>query len=221
MPDSIIFAIDAESTFWLQGRKYRVGEQGMRALKLIAQMVEASDRESGKPSCLLPYRARARDVVQAPQRALLVYVAEKVTNPAVQRAAIWLRGRCRGSLGTAALARLWISADVGLRKEITRAFKRMEAWDYLRVIETSDPNPRIRRLANQSTRRPFGVRLARFLARIKHREVRRPAPLFLSDNCDPTGGRPAKPQCHIRRILEHIRWLVRTPVDREEPEHSR
>jgi hypothetical protein len=221
MPDAIIFAIDAESTFWLQGRKYRVGEQGMRALKLIALMVEASDRGTRSPSCLLSYRARARDVVQSPPRALLVYVAEKATNPAVQRAAIWLRGRCRGSLGTATLARLWMSADVGLRKEITRAFKRMEAWDYLRVIETSDPNLRIRRLANQPTPRAFPVRLARFLACIKRREVGRSAPLFLSDVCDPTGGRPAKPDWLIRRILEHIRWLVRAPVERDEPEHSR
>jgi hypothetical protein len=213
MPDSIIFAIDAESTFWLQRRKYGVGEQGMCALKLIALMVEASDRESGKPSCLLSYRARAREVVQSPPRALLVYVAGEATNPAVQRAAIWLRGRCRGSLGTASLARLWTSADVGLRKEITRAFKRMEAWDYLRVIETSEPNPRIRRLATQSTRRAFAVRLARFLARIKRREVGHPAPLFISDECDPTGGRPARPRWYIRRILEHIRWLVRSPEE--------
>ncbi len=134
-------------------------------------MVEESDRGTRSPSCLLPYRPMVREMMQSPPRALLIYVAATATNPTVQRAAIWLRGRCRGSLGTATLARLWMSADVGLRKEVTRAFKRMEAWDYLRVIETSDPNPRIRRLANQPTPRAFPVRLARFLARIKRREA--------------------------------------------------
>jgi hypothetical protein len=213
MPDSIIFALDVESTFWLQGRKFRVGEQGMRALKLITLMIEASDRESGKRGCLLSYRPRVRELLQSPPRALLVYVAEQATIPAVQRAAIWLRGRCRGSLGTVTLARLWIADDVGLRKEITRALKRMEAWDYLRAIETSDPIPRIRRMAQKPMRRAFAVRLARFLARIKRHDVGHPVPLFLSDDCDPSAGLPAKPGWLIRRILEHIRWLVRSPAE--------
>jgi hypothetical protein len=213
MTDTIISALDAKSTFWLQGRRYGVGDGGMRALKLIALLVDASERESSAPCVFISYRRQVRECLFPAPRALLVYVAEQATNPAVRRIAVWLRGRCRGNLGAATLARLWQTDDIGVRKEITRALKRMDAWDYLRVIETVDPNPRIRRIAHPPTRRAFAVRLARFLARIGRHEIGQPAPLVISENCDPGGGRPAKPGWFIRRILEHIRWLVRAPVD--------
>ncbi len=178
-------------------------------------MVNASERESSTPGGLIPYRRQVRECLFPAPRALLVYVAEQATNPAVRRIAVWLRGRCRGNLGAATLAQLWQTDDVGVRKEITRALKRMGAWDYLRVIETADPNPRIRRIAQPPTRRAFSVRLARFLTRIGRHEAGLPAPLLVSENCEPGAGRPAKSGLFIRRILEHIRWLVRAPVDHQ------
>jgi hypothetical protein len=216
MLESIVAALDAESTFWLQGRRYGVGDEGRHALKLIARMAQTSAQQSAKPSCFLPYRTAVRELLKSPPRALLVYVAKETTDPAVRQIAVWLRGRCHGRLGMAAIARLWFDPDVSLRKEVARALKRMEAWGYLREIETSDPNPRVRRLASPPIRRAFANRLADFVASLHRRDVGHPSPLFLSDECDPGGGRPAKPGWIIRRFLEHIRWLVRAPVERGE-----
>jgi hypothetical protein len=213
MTDTIISALDAKSSFRLQGRRYLVGDVGMRALNLIALLVDASGREKSAPSGFIRYRRQVRECLHPAPRALLTYVAEQATNPALRRIAVWLRGRCRGNLGVATLARLWHTDDVGVRKEIIRALKRMDAWDYLRVIETVDSNPRIRRMARPSRRRAFSVRLSRFLARIGRHDAGQPAPLLVSENCEPGGGRPAKSSVFIRRILEHIRWLVRAPVD--------
>ena len=120
MTDTIISALDAKSSFRLRGRRYLVGDVGMRALNLIALLVNASERESSTPGGLIPYRRQVRECLFPAPRALLVYVAEQATNPAVRRIAVWLRGRCRGNLGVATLARLWQTDDVGVRKEITR-----------------------------------------------------------------------------------------------------
>jgi hypothetical protein len=210
------FPVGAETTFWLQGSTFRVGEQGVRAVRLLTLMVEARERAPGNVCCLLPYRQRIREVMRAPPRATLVHVAERTGDPALRQLAIWLRGRCRGTLGSTTLAKLWPEADASLRKELTRAFKQMDAWDYLRGIEATDPDPRIRRMARQPAPSSFHGRLAQFLESVAPREAsQEETQLVLGKEFDADGGRPAKPDWLIRRILEHIRWLVRTPAKHE------
>jgi hypothetical protein len=208
------FGVDADTLIRFQGRRYRVGVHGVRAMQLVIEMANAAEREPANPLVLLPYRRRVREVMHAPPRAVLAYSAERTDDPVRRRLAVWLRGRCRGTLGTLAFGRLWAGADLPLRKELTRAFNRMDAWDYLRRIEENDPVPRIRQMARQTASRPFDSRLARFVACVARSESPgREAPLFLHEEFDLAAGRPAKPPWLIRRILEHIRLLVRAPAD--------
>jgi hypothetical protein len=213
-PAGFEYDATAETQIHFQGRRYLVGIHGVRAMRLVIDMVNASGGESRKPFVLLRFRQRVRDVLQAPPRAVLAHFAAQTRDPACRRLAVWLRGRCRGTMGTLTFGRLWAHADPPLRRELARAFNRMDAWDYLRRIEESDPNPRVRRIARQPSPRSFGGRLASFLSGVRPRDVAKTeTDLFLHDDFDPTGGRPAKPRWLIRRLLEHIRSLVHGPFE--------
>jgi hypothetical protein len=204
--------VNADTVIRFQGRRYRVGVHGVRAIQLVVDMANTADQETTKPLALLAYRGRIRDVTRAVPRAVLAHIAERERDPARRRLAIWLRGRCRGTLGTLTFGHLWSNADPHLRKELTRAFKRMDAWDYLRRIEEADPDPRIRRIARQPGPRSFDGRLANFLRGVMpHSTPKCETGLYLHDEVELTSGRPAKSIWLIRRLLEHIRQLVHGP----------
>jgi hypothetical protein len=206
------YRVRADTIIRFQGVRYPVGVNGIRALQLVIDMANASAHEQPDRSALLRFRRRVLEVMETPPRAVLTYFAVQTGDPDCRRLAVWLRGRCRGTLGTVAFGRLWANADLPLRKELTRAFKRMDAWDYLRRIEKDNPDQRIRRMARQPAPQSFGGRLVNYLSRVARGEMPKGAtPLFLNDEVDFDGGRPAKPQWLIRRILEHIRALVHGP----------
>lgn len=206
------YQVRADTIVRLQGRRYPVGVVGIRAIQLVIDMVNAAAQEPADRLVLVRFRRRIREVMEAPPRAVLVHFAVQTRDPACRRVAVWLRGRCRGTLGTVAFGRLWANADLPLRNELTRAFKRMDAWDYLRRIEQCDPDPRLRRMARQPVPPSFDGRLVSFLSGVALSDTaKRTTPLFVHDDVDLDGGRPAKPQWLIRRLLEHIRSLVRGP----------
>jgi hypothetical protein len=213
-PAGFEYDATAETMIRFQGRRYLVGVHGVRAMQLVIDMANAIEGDSPNPSALLRFRRRIREVLQAPPRAVLAYFAAQTRDLASRRLAVWLRGRCRGTLGTMTFDQLWTHADPTLRKELARAFKRMDAWDHLRRIEESDPDPRIRRIARQSSPRSFDSRLAGFLSGVTPSEASTSeSGLVVRDDFDPTGGLPAKPRWLIRRLLEHIRSLVHGPYE--------
>jgi hypothetical protein len=204
------YQVCAETVISFQGRRYRVGVHGISAMQLVIDMANASGGELSEPRALLAFRRRVREVMAAPPRAVLAYFAAQTNDPACRRLAIWLRGRCRGTLGTLMFWRLWADAELSLRRELTRAFKRMDAWHYLRRIEEDDPDPRIRQMARQPVPRSFDSRLLRFLNCVHPTETPKgETTLFIHHEVDLDSGRPAKPRWLIRRLLEHIRALVR------------
>ena len=181
-------------------------------MQLVIDMANASGRGPLEWQVLLSFRPRVREVMAALPRAVLAYFAAQTSDPACRRLAIWLRGRCRGTLGTLTFERLWADAELPLRRELTRAFKRMDAWSYLRRIEQDDPDPRIRQMARQPTPRSFDGRLLRFLTCVDPTETPKgETTMFMHDEVDLDNGRPAKPRWLIRRLLEHIRELVHDP----------
>ncbi|HEY2147058.1 MAG TPA: hypothetical protein VGH32_03920 [Pirellulales bacterium] len=206
------YRVPAETIIRFQGRRYPVGVNGIRAMQLVIDMANAAGQEAADPLALVRFRRRVREVMEARARAVLAHFAVQTRDPACRRVAVWLRGRCRGTLGTVAFGRLWANADLPLRKELTRALKRIDAWDYLRRIEQSDPDPRVRHIARQPAPQSFHGRLVNFLSGVTPSDAaNRVTPLFMHDDVALDGGRPAKPQWLIRRLLEHIRTLVHGP----------
>ncbi len=121
------YQLRADTIIRFQGRRYAVGVQGIRAMQLVIDMANAAGLDRADPLVLVRFRRRVREVMEAPARAAIAYFAVQTGNPACRRVAVWLRGRCRGMLGTVAFGRLWAKADLPLRKELTRALKRMDA----------------------------------------------------------------------------------------------
>jgi hypothetical protein len=77
-----------------------------------------------------PFRLRPqiRQVQAIDATPVLCLVVERTDDPTLRILAIWLRGRCGGSLGTSSLAAFATAADDRTRKEVARALKRMGAW---------------------------------------------------------------------------------------------
>jgi hypothetical protein len=183
---------------------------------LLTIIPEASPRAAGNAAWLLPFRWQFRDVIRRCPRKTLTHLADTVPDPASRRLAIWLRGRCRGTFGTATIAKLRLGAEFPIRKEVTRALKRMEAWSILRNIEKCDFDPRIRRMARQAEAKPYDSRVTQFLRHVPQQPVSASrAPLYVHEGFDPQAGRPPKSPSLIRRILKHIRALVHGPSDRQ------
>lgn len=194
--------------FRLGGRRYYVGSRGIRTLRLLA---EFHDSWSTCADRSWPFRLR-NQIRKAPTisaRSVLSLVVERTADPTLRVLAIWLRGRCGGSLGTASLAKFSTHPDDQTRKEVARALKRMGAWVQLRPMAECDPNPRIRRIATIQASRAYGLRLTDFSSHFPKREVRSvQRELVVAPELDLSQGRPPKPRWVIRGILERIHHLV-------------
>lgn len=194
--------------FRLRGQQYRVGPSGVRTLKLLAEIYGACSA-STNPSWPFRLRNKIRQVQALNSRSVLSYVVESAGDPVLRLLAIWLRGRCRGSLGTSSLALFATHPDDKIRKEVARALRRMGAWVQLREMADNDTSERIRRMATAEPLRPYRDRLAEFSGHFAHFEVPSVSfPLFVSPEVDVRQGRPPKPGWVIRVILERIHRLI-------------
>ncbi len=194
--------------YCVAGRRFQIGSSDMRTLKLLKEIYEA---------CALPGRGRGLfsvrvKIVEARalnSTSLLCLVAERTDDQAVRVLAIWLRGRCGGSLGTASLARFATHPDRQTRKETARALKRMGAWAPLRVMAESDTSERVRRMATSEPPKNYRERLASFsrgIPRIGPASAN--FPLFVSPELIFGQARPPKPASAIRSVLERIHRLI-------------
>lgn len=194
--------------FRLGGKRYRLGRGGVRALRLVVQTVEQTPSHDDI-AWLMPYRGHFREIERLNPRAALTLVIDRTDNRRQRRLAIWLRGRCGGTLGASTVARFSTSSDRALRKEVTRCLKRLSAWAEIRGIAANDPDSRIRKMATPSPPKPCAARIARFSRNIsRHRIVPRERQFFVSPNLDVTRGRPPKPRWLIRHVLERIQRVV-------------
>ena len=197
--------VSANGRFRLGDRKYFVGAGGVRTLRLFAELCYAP--AATDPLWLVRRRTQIRMIQRLNRRALLSLIVQSTENPTLRVLAIWLRGRCRGSLGARMVASFSAAPDAVTRKEVARALKRMGAWAPLERIAAEDPNPRIRRIATLDPPREHADRLAKFL-RHSHRLDVAPRPTTLIVACEQSKGRPAKPSWRIAAVLERIRMLV-------------
>ena len=202
------FPVFRDYRFRIGGKKCRLGRGGVRALTLLAHIVQQTpDRDD--IAWLLPLRSHIRELERVNPRAALALVIERTDNERVRCFAIWLRGRCGGTFGTSSVSRFCTSSDRAIRKETARCLRRLGAWAELRNIAAGDPDPRIRRIATPSPSQPYAIRLATFSQHIPRRlTVRRKSELFVAPEVGVRQRHPPKPRWLIRMILERIHRLV-------------
>ena len=198
---------NADSLFNLFGRKFRVGKDGVKALRLLTVI---HDNRAGHTDqgWLIRLRGQIRQVETLQSQVVLSWMIELADDPSLRVLAIWLRGRCGGHFGASSLAAYSTGANVQTRKEVARALKRMRAWVELERIASQDDDGRVRRIASTEPR-PYRQRLDDFATHVSRLFV---APanreLIVSDDVDVTLGRPPKPISLIRAILERIHRLI-------------
>lgn len=202
--------------FRLHGQGYFVGKASMRTLRLLADIYRAcATADDGA----WPFRLRPliRQVQLLEATPVLCLVIERTADPTLRILAIWLRGRCGGSLGTSSLARFATAGespsrspeDDRTRREVARALKRMGAWTPLREMAEHDTDPRIRRIATAQPARPYRQRLAEYTQRVSRVSAATgQQPLVVAPDLDLSQGWPPKSRSVIRATLEQIHRLV-------------
>jgi len=194
--------------FYVGPKRFVLRAGGVRTLELLAEMVEKW-LDAERPARLVSLRAQIREIEHMACRAALCLAIESTADERLRRLAIWLRGRCRGTLGTSIVARYRTSPDPAIRKEVARALMRMDGWAELRQMEREDPDPRVRRMAVQPSPRPYAARLDSFVRCVPRLDVEPDeTPLIVAPDVDPAAGRPPKPAWLIGMILERIHRLV-------------
>ena len=148
------FPANRDYCFRLRGRRYRVGSSGIRTLKLLTK-IHDSCATCRDLSWLFRLRNHIREVQALHSRSVLSLVVERTEDPTLRLLAIWLRGRCGGSLGTSSLAKFATHPDEQTRKEVARALKRMGDWVQLRELADDEPNARVRRMATPRPTRSY------------------------------------------------------------------
>jgi hypothetical protein len=202
------FPVKQDYRFRLRGRRYSVGAAGVRTLKLLACMYRACATNDDR-NWPLRLRRQIRKVETLDATAVLCLVVERTRHPLLRILAIWLRGRCGGTLGTASIARFANDPDDATRKEVARALRRMQAWGPLQEMADGETDPRIQRLATAPASKPYAQRLANFTKRIACLPATTSGqPLFVSPELDLTQGWPPKSASFIRMILERIHRLL-------------
>jgi hypothetical protein len=188
-------------------RKRQLGRNGVRVLTLLACVFEHQPA-AADPAWLLSWRAELRAIARSRSREALTLVVDRAPDVRLRRLAIWLRGRCGGTLGTAIVARSSASPDCRTRKEAAHCLRRMSAWSELRRMAESDPDPRIRRIATQQPPKTFSRRLAAVSQFARQHDIETgQRPLVESAELN-LSGRPARRSWLIRLVLERIHQLV-------------
>ena len=195
--------------FRLRGHRYPVGLNGIRTLNALATIYNATEDEKW------PFHVRKliREVSVLDSRSVLSLVIERTDDPKLRLLAIWLRGRCGGTLGTVSIAQHCDDVDRQTRRVVARALWRLSGWASLREMAASDPDPIVRRIAAGRPGRPYSQRLATFASHSRHRHlptVRRQ--LAVAPATEVGAGCPPKSRSAIRAILDRIRRAAKNRI---------
>jgi len=201
-----------------EGKRYRVRERDRQVCDWLTSLVW--EWQNGDPSeeshrTLLEFRDDFRSLTSLHPIGGLVCCLRS-PNRELRRLAIWLLGRSAGGATVNAVKTFRDDPDPRIRREVAKTLRRMAEWTELRSMAWHDEDARVRSHAStlsNTVRRPYAERLGRF---VQHAggEVFEPGhysshmPVFMVQPVGP--GKPAKSRDFIRRVLEHIRELVRS-----------
>jgi len=192
--------------FYVDGNEYHFTATNMAHLELLAKIRAARPKEPNV-YWLLPFRNLVRSTTAG---AIFAYAAQHTQDPAMRCLAVWLRGRRGGQLGSTSIAALYRRGDAPLRKAVIRALQRMHGWAALRRIQASEPDPRIRRLAQQKVPRAYSSRMSEFISRVTPGQRSSEATTFFEQEGLELGtALPPRSGSFFRAILDRIRRLVR------------
>ena len=218
------FKTESCTRFEINGHRHRVGRDGGRTLRHLETMYQSC--VAARPNWSLRSRDMVRDIERWNSQGVLSFVVTQTRDPILRRLAIWLRGRCRGTMGTASIAMFASDGEHATRKEVARALRRMSDWNTLAWMATEDRSSRIRRLAAARPPRPKEERLQGFLSNVRveadaekqHDESGCPVPLqcrplFIAEHVAKRLAElfryaPVKSAAQIRVILDRIRRAV-------------
>jgi hypothetical protein len=202
------FPVNSGYCFRIRSCGYRIGSDGVRTLKLLTEIYERRPLRA-EADWLLRCRKQIRQLQAYDACGALSLVVARTHNPRLRVLAIWLRGRCGGTVGTSTLTTFCADPDDQTRKEIARALKRMGAWSHLRAMASSDANPRIRRIATDAPPPPFALRMSDLLQHFTEQELVTPSnKVFVAPDLEEGHGRLPKSQAMIRVVLERIRDIL-------------
>ena len=190
--------------FWLNGKCFRVGNSGVRTMQLMDELLQLAARESSTKS-LFSSRALIRQVEYNESRCVLSYSITHARDANARLLAIFLRGRCGGSLGTSAVFQYAKDDDEWIRKLATRALKRMGAWAQLKEIAENDPSEKVRRIATANPPGLYSARLETFVRNVTPKPIEPSrATLYVAPGVEWDQGRKSKSASAIRMFLERI-----------------
>jgi hypothetical protein len=196
------------------GRRFRLYSDDLAAARFLNQLsialLAAGKGETAR--ILLGSRTSLRRMVREQSVAGLTW---GLTNCSanLRRLIVWTLGRCGNSRVIPVVSSYRTSNDRRLRLEVARSLHRLAARAELTAIADSDADPWIRGYARAHSERRFDALLKHFTTSDVHAgrpigdKWRSPMPWLLTVPL----GRPhrGKPAGLIRRLLEHIRHLVR------------
>lgn len=194
-------------TFKLHGKRYRVGADGVAAVRLVNEALEAIDRGSG----LWRFRTRIRGLRSRSCRAVLSYLASRTEDEQTRLVAIWLRGQLSQATGTEAIAAFATDSKERVRFAVAKAMHRMSGWSVLAELQR-DHSERVRRVAAPRIRRSFTDRLGSFSQSVDIVEsnAATPGELYVSPDCEIQDPVTLRSNIMIRSVLERIRELLGT-----------
>ena len=204
-----------QSSFQLLGKRYVMSGHDRAVVRFLDGLGDRlrGAEQAGQRLTLLQFRDDFQAIIEnrpIPGLVLTIHFAPRQS----RRIAVWLLGRIGNRQTVSVVSLCTADPDVATRRAAVQALRRLSAWAMLRRIAVQERDPVIRRLAAAAERPPadFSDRLARYVRHDVDGEVREseePATrISLEVNAQPGSGLPPKTSWFIRRILEHIRWLV-------------
>ncbi len=203
--------------FRLGKTTYILSRSDARALQRLAALRKALPTDTST-TWLLRHRNWIRSIVATRPRTALTLAALATDDRRLIELALWLRGRCQGTVGANDLCQLALRNDLQLQRHVARCLQSMGAWAQLRILASQTDLARYYpRVVWQPPPRAFDTRMASYLAKVRPRTIsasRRA--LWMPNDTIVSRRRPGKPLWLIRLVLDRVRLLVsdQTSVDR-------
>ena len=201
----------SDEIFVFDRRKYRRYARDLAVSRFLMTLQDQRQGgDAGKP--LLAWRDDFRCVAHDQPLAGLVWCLVH-GDEQTRRLAVWLLGRCGDSQGISPVACYRWRSERKLRLTVAKALHRLRARAQLHQMALSESDPWLRDFAAARAIRSFDSQLSGFVGHDAKRgeaagEAYASRMIFIL-NVDPLVTRRPKSAEYIRRLLEHIRELLR------------
>ena len=198
-----------------EGQVFRLGDRVVKLTKdrwkayLLFVALCRAQRRARTVYWLLRYRLHLQFLSQPVFRSLWNVVILECRDSQSLQVALWLRGRCGGTLGARMLAKSALWVNPRSQAEYARAFRRMGCWAQWRQLKQTHLIWLAPRFFAEPGKQAFARRLENFSRDVASRPMAGESrPLQLSEGTPSMNGKPAKPTWLIRLVLDRISFHV-------------